>query len=176
MDFLVIGTSTRCQFLVNSRWCSFCYILLFTRHISFAAQKKGYTSLLLEIIAAVMPLIGFKCWFGKWSRFASCGVYGSNRMGDFSRIPKEVGRIFYISFLLLSSLGRQLGLPLLWLFILIFFSSSLVSLRRFLVYFMCIRVAPSARFLYNITYSKNKVLVLMCLKNYKIIHCPCIGL
>jgi hypothetical protein len=52
-------------------------------------------------------------WFGKWSRFASCGVYGPNGMGDLSRIPKEAQRIFYISFLLLSSLGWQLGLPLL---------------------------------------------------------------
>jgi hypothetical protein len=51
-------------------------------------------------------------WFGKWLRFASCGAYGLNTMGDFSKIPKEAWRISYISFLLLYSLGLKLGLPL----------------------------------------------------------------
>jgi hypothetical protein len=51
-------------------------------------------------------------WFGKWFRFVSCGAYGPNGMRDFSRIPKEAWRIFYISFSLPYSLGRQLGLPL----------------------------------------------------------------
>jgi hypothetical protein len=56
-------------------------------------------------VVPVMP------WFGKWFRFASCGVYGLNVTRDFSKIPKEAWRISYISFLLLYSLGWKLGLP-----------------------------------------------------------------
>jgi hypothetical protein len=48
-------------------------------------------------------------WFGKWFRFALYGVYGPRGMGDFSKIPKEAWEILFISFLLPSSIGRQLG-------------------------------------------------------------------
>jgi hypothetical protein len=52
-------------------------------------------------------------WFGKWYRFVSCGAYGPKGMRDFSRTPKEAWKIFYISFLILFSLGRLLGWSLL---------------------------------------------------------------
>jgi hypothetical protein len=48
-------------------------------------------------------------WFGRWFRFALCGAYGWKGMGDFLRTPKEAQKIFYISFLILSSHGQPLG-------------------------------------------------------------------
>ena len=47
-------------------------------------------------------------WFGRWSRFASCGAFGLRGIGDSSRIPKKAWRIFYIFFFYL---GGSLACP-----------------------------------------------------------------
>jgi hypothetical protein len=50
-------------------------------------------------------------WFGRWSPYVSCGVFGWNVMLDALKTCRDLLRNFYIIFFLLFTLGQPVGLP-----------------------------------------------------------------
>jgi hypothetical protein len=84
---LVIGTSTTCQFVVNSGWCRskflvFATIVFFQGTTLLLLRKKGHVSLLFEIIAAKnytiihCPCISLGvCWRVSIVSWVSCGFW-----------------------------------------------------------------------------------------------------